>query len=502
MPQQIYRKEKIKEKKEKSNLYSINMEHIKKKIDSLSRGLNASKLPIRSVDDFVSVCQKYDIPVNLKSMKVEHIDDIFARIKIQAAKNVLVNKKKKNKDDLYSLLLAGTSSINVATVLPNGGYNRTMMEKDETTWVSILAPFEKTKKRFIKSLSKKEAIFLVQMVLNKDKWIRKPSDFVFKSKNLNSLIGDYVSFVLFEYPTTKNEQMLFLSERTMNSFIENKSFHKTMKEINNSFILTKKQINRLIDYKPFLQHDDISSLKKEFFIFDIINDKKVTSDLLGEVYSTSFVEYCHYVKNRIFNDAFFERNQVKPVYDYVKAKINEVAQKQREDRAAANDQSICYFYHLNHHEPYSLLEGMQGWHRTLHKTKNKTIQSWKKSDVILEFEDVKYRNIEKEEDKLKHQNISTTAIIEINTSAGLSEEGRNMRHCVSSYARSCVHGNTRIFSLRKKHFSSHFAKSFATIEVREESRIVQAKAVKNEALTTEDKNIVAKWASKNGLSWF
>lgn len=504
MAQQIYQKEKMKEKKEKKDFSSFNIDYIEDYISRNGRSgyhQRYSDTPFKNVDEYIKLCKQYRIDFNLKKMSKSDIDYTINLIKNENAKNILVHKKKKAKEDLFSMFIDENIGLfNVNTTI-NQRYKKEDLPLQENAWRKIFAPFEKNKKRFIKALNSKQVSFLVRMATNEDKWVRDPSDFVFKSKNLNQSISEYCSFVLWEYPTTEMERLLFINDDTFKSFFETKSFIKTIKSFNNDFKLTKKQINQFKDYKPFIDNESIFKAKKEFFIFDIIADKNVTKDLFNQIYSSIFVEYCHYVKTRIFEDDFFDHQQIRPVFDYVQEQVRQVAQAQTQARAEANDYKINFYYHLNHHEPYTLLEGMQEWHKTLHKSKIVDIKKWDKSETIKEWKVEKFRNIENEADKYKHQNFSLEAIVELNTSAELSSEGRNMKHCVSSYSRSCANGNSRIFSLRKKPFSNHFVKSYATIQVKNDDTIIQALSFKNDPLTIEDKNIISKWANENNLKW-
>lgn len=503
MAQQIYRKEKVREKKNKIDHTERNLSYLKDRIKFMSNSFTKTRFSgFKDVEQYFSLCEKYRLNFNIKTMTKEDIDYTINIIKENEAKNVLISKKKKGKDDLFTELLARKNNNFNEGVFAYTNSTQEQLTANESVWRQVLAPFEKNKKRFLKSLTKKQARMLTCIACNKNNWVREPSDFVFYSKNLNGLISEYASFVLWEYPTTEMERALFLSAKSFERFQVNKSFEKTLKENNYSYPLTKKQIARLKNYKPFIEWDSINDVRREFFIFDIIGDQNATRALLNENYTELFAKYCHYVKNRIFADDFFDKKQIKPVYDYVKEQERETIRAQNEARAEANDPKIHFYYHLEHHEPYVLYEGMQKWHRKLYKTKNSVLKVWDKSKNISEWKKEKFRNTETEADKYKHQNYSVETIVELNTSAELSEEGRNMKHCVGSYAKSCASGKTRIFSLRKKPFSNHFVKSYATIQVHNEERIVQAASFKNDPLTIEDKNIIAKWAKENKLSWY
>ena len=75
----------------------------------------------------------------------------------------------------------------------------------------------------------------------------------------------------------------------------------------------------------------------------------------------------------------------------------------------------------------------------------------------------------------------------------LYAEGREMSHCVSSYARSCAEGRCAIYSLTR--FNEEGTIREATIEVSMESKkIVQSRKKHNADLTSEDKSIIKAWS--------
>ncbi|OWP61557.1 hypothetical protein CDA63_18755 [Hymenobacter amundsenii] len=77
----------------------------------------------------------------------------------------------------------------------------------------------------------------------------------------------------------------------------------------------------------------------------------------------------------------------------------------------------------------------------------------------------------------------------------LLEEGSTQKHCVSSYAYSCLRGRCGIFSLRL-----HGARAL-TVEVRPNRQIVQIRGRENRAATEQERYWLTQWASKAGLSF-
>ncbi len=91
------------------------------------------------------------------------------------------------------------------------------------------------------------------------------------------------------------------------------------------------------------------------------------------------------------------------------------------------------------------------------------------------------------------------ALEELLGSKLLANEGRTMKHCVSSYLSYCRAGKSAIFSMRKYSFGV-MKETIATIEVNVASkRIVQARAKLNARISGEAKKHLDMWARNQGL---
>lgn len=91
-------------------------------------------------------------------------------------------------------------------------------------------------------------------------------------------------------------------------------------------------------------------------------------------------------------------------------------------------------------------------------------------------------------------------ITELVDSRELANEGRRMRHCVSTYAHRCAAGLSSIWSLRRRWCDDGTTHSLLTIEVRPDTRtIVQLRTVANGLPTRGHLELVHQWAVREGL---
>ena len=108
-----------------------------------------------------------------------------------------------------------------------------------------------------------------------------------------------------------------------------------------------------------------------------------------------------------------------------------------------------------------------------------------------------------------HKTLCTWTIVELTNSRALQEEGREMRHCVYTYANACVNGTTGIWSLRIRPEKDVKTRRLLTVEINLARRaIVQVRGHCNQTLGTHRGNgrmrtageMLRRWAQEQRLS--
>lgn len=90
-------------------------------------------------------------------------------------------------------------------------------------------------------------------------------------------------------------------------------------------------------------------------------------------------------------------------------------------------------------------------------------------------------------------------IRELLSGAELIKEGREMRHCVASYARSCSLGHCSIWAMGYVSAKGNIEKH-QTIEITIDKHILQSRGKSNRLPTPSEFNIIMKWAQTAGLT--
>lgn len=148
----------------------------------------------------------------------------------------------------------------------------------------------------------------------------------------------------------------------------------------------------------------------------------------------------------------------------------------------AEQPNLC----MKNRDPESTLAQMEKWHKQLGKEKQGKMASWPSSG-IKGF----YR--QNENDKI------IRTFTEICTQKELVAEGRTMRHCVGSYAGSCIQGRVSIWKFEEMSCSG--IEKRLTIEVNNRDRMItQARGKFNAVATQSDKFWLSQWASEAQLN--
>jgi hypothetical protein len=145
----------------------------------------------------------------------------------------------------------------------------------------------------------------------------------------------------------------------------------------------------------------------------------------------------------------------------------------------------------------SLLRLVEEWHRQLARETRRRPIAWEPSGIGAFF----FREEGGESPR-------RWTIQEILTDADLREEGREMRHCVASYARSCARGHTSVWSMQVEELRTGARRRVMTISVENVRRtITQARGRCNQlpgarhaaSRLNEAPTLLRWWATQEGL---
>jgi hypothetical protein len=140
--------------------------------------------------------------------------------------------------------------------------------------------------------------------------------------------------------------------------------------------------------------------------------------------------------------------------------------------------------------PETLLRQVNAWHAQLGREQRVGPMQWKSSGID---------GLSLIEGHEQSRNMRRWTITELLNRDALVDEGRAMRHCIATYARSCASGHSAVWSMQCE--SAEGRERVLTIEVRPSSRMVmEARGKFNAAPTPQARRVLRQWIEKAGLS--
>lgn len=194
-----------------------------------------------------------------------------------------------------------------------------------------------------------------------------------------------------------------------------------------------------------------------------------------------------------------DRAHVGPIVDYLHFQRFMPAPALANDRAAGRCRPPQPNLTMSGRTPESLLARVASWHRMLADERRRQIQGWNLIDIQkLTWSPTGIKGLEFMEGSHDNKTYRYWSIRELLSGTTLAEEGRRMKHCVASYAGSCVRGTCSIWTMEVD--SSSGSEKVLTLEVTNASRqIRQARGKLNRLPTEKERSILMRWAETAGL---
>lgn len=204
----------------------------------------------------------------------------------------------------------------------------------------------------------------------------------------------------------------------------------------------------------------------------------ISASFLGQAWQGTAEVFWATVLQWFVNQSMLDPAQVRPLLDYIQHR-----------------RGLDAVFIMKGRTPMALLRDMEQWHADLAKTKkvqgNK--DPFQPSGITGGVWIFKGKN----DGAPKEQ----WTVAEILTPGDLLTEGREMKHCVGSYAGSIRSGRTSVWSVRKG-WQGQFGERILTLEVVNATRrLVQARGLRNRLVGSgKETTVVQQWLGEAGLS--
>ncbi|NLW49035.1 MAG: hypothetical protein GXY86_17105 [Firmicutes bacterium] len=254
------------------------------------------------------------------------------------------------------------------------------------------------------------------------------------------------------------------------------------------FPLTKKMAHFFLLAPPYysveaaLRWGQVNALGGDIRLADALLDTRLVRDFDHNEFCLSVIRFL--VRNPMLDPA-----RINPIIDYIWNQKFENRVVFRERGVAEEVGPPQPNFSMHGRTVESLLRAVEEWHRQLGRESKSGDLQWRKSG----FEEFKLIEGSKES-----QNMKVWRIRELLSSKELVAEGRQMKHCVASYAQSCHKGFASIWTMDME--SELGVEKLLTIEVINKDKLIrQVRGRMNRLPTVKEKDIIGRWALQAGL---
>ena len=370
-------------------------------------------------------------------------------------------------------------------------YAKSQKEDYSDTFINVISFVLKNSDNF---LTKDNVIALEQIVFNYKYRVRDIEKWKPTRNNPKIQLQLLLQHLFAKYPVPKFLGNCFVNHTSRTGLYLHIGQGKSFKDylLKPNMLLNKKVYNYLFSvpehfsfYEGFRYAQVLSLGGTERFFKALMDSDYQRSEFETDNFWSKFVEF-------LINAPMFDYAKIHELVDYISSrKQNETPQNP---------------FSLKHRTIASLLKQSFDWHQDqILAARQARIQNQGGrgrfrfnrptfnygADPTAKWLPLDVRDYHQSSEKITYN------LIQLTTGKQLIEEGREMRHCVASYADSCMRGEKAIFSLRESG-PGIIPGSLVTIEVRN-YEIVQARGKGNKAYKEGLNKIIKKWAEREGL---
>ncbi len=214
-------------------------------------------------------------------------------------------------------------------------------------------------------------------------------------------------------------------------------------------------------------------------------DRRLTEALLSTQIGEDFDHHEFWRSVFVFfiNNPLLDRRHVGPIIDYLqfqKFTVQEVMVAPEVIRRVMPPQPNLT---MQGRTPAALLRQVDDWHEELSRSSNVHGLIFKPSG---------FKSFEKKQAE------DRWTIRELLTGTDLVQEGKELNHCVATYAESCTQGHCSIWSMeRHRNDKTH---KHLTIEVSHQGMVTQVRGKNNRYCTRNELDFIRQWASRAELA--
>ncbi|MYA72349.1 hypothetical protein F4009_19780 [Candidatus Poribacteria bacterium] len=455
---------------------------------SLKMQEHFQQLGISSVEVYKEWCRAYNFSQGLDKTPRQRQDELYVMTRTQATKMMAKKKKDSNLREIlpkiYNQELRSEKLQNSVTRAISETFESSIAPK---VLLKLLLYLEDNSD-LLKETSYIQGI--AALANHHESWIRPVETWKVKKHNRDRQFSELARHLLAAY-----EIPLFMDCVWFNGNVIHQNWFKhigtgqnirTASDIPIPF--TKKMAHHFLKaprrytIEEALRWGQVHALGGDKYLADAFRGTRLTGTFNNDDFWLNVIRF--FIANPML-----DVSHVHPIIDYIWHQRYENRRVFVERGVAREIGPAQPNFSMRRRTPETLLRQVEEWHGELGRESKDRELEWHGSEIG------EFHLLEGSEEA---RNMKFWSIRELLSSDELIDESRILRHCVSTYARSCHTGRSSIWSMEIE--DENGRRKILTIEVAPREKVIrQVRGRRNRLATPKEKNLLGKWAEQEDL---
>ena len=446
------------------------------------------QLGISSVEAYKAWCRAHNFGQGLDKNSRQRRDELYVLTRTRAVKIMTTEKKDRNLKEIlpkiYNQELRSEKLQNPVLRAISVAFEGSIAPK---VFLKLLLYLDENSD-LLKEATHIQGI--AALANHHESWIRSPEKWKVRKHNRGRQFSELARHLLAAY-----EVPFFMDSVWFNGNVTHQNWFKhigTGQNIRTAsdipIPLTKKMAHHFLKapkhytIEEALRWGQVHALGGDKYLADALRGTRLTETFSNDGFWINVIRF--FIANPML-----DVSHVHPIIDYIWHQKYENRRVFIERGVAREIEPAQPNFSMRRRTPETLLRQVEAWHGELGREVKSGDLEWIRSGIG------EFHTLEGSE---ALRNMKFWSIRELLSSDELIDESRALRHCVSTYARSCHTGRSSIWSMEIE--DENGRRKILTIEVAPEAKLIrQVRGKGNRSATPKEKNLLGQWAEQEGL---
>ena len=445
------------------------------------------QLGMPSIEAYKEWCRTHNFSQGLDKNPRQRRDELYVVTRRQAARIMVKEKKDRNLKEIlpkiYNQELRAETLENPVTRAIAEAFLGSIAPK---VFLKLLLYLEDNSD-LLKEITYTQGI--AALANHHESWIRSLETWKVKKHNRDRQFSELARHLLAAYEVPLfMDSVWFNGDSTHQNWFKHIGTGQNIRTAQDIPIpLTKKMAHHFLKtpkhytVEEAFRWGQVHALGGDRYLVDALRQTRLTRNFNNDAFWLNVIRF--FIANPML-----DVSHVNPIIDYIWHQRYENRRVFVERGVAREIGPAQPNFSMRGRTPETLLHQVEEWHSELgRESKGKELE-WHRSQIG------EFHLLEGSE---QLHNMKFWSIRELLSSDELIDEGRVMKHCVQTYARSCYTGQASIWTMEIE--DENGRRKILTIEVSPQKLIRQVRGKRNRLPTPKEKNLLGKWAAQEGL---